>query len=486
MSTIVRRLIPSSRRVPEAEVPPTLGSPTPRVLGVFDQLGLWGNLGVSLLGFTGAAVVLQPGGPGTPRLSLVAALVATVVGTVLGAAAIAASAIPGAQTGAPAMVLLRGLLGRRISYLPTVLNIVQMVGWGTFELVTIATAAATVLPAVPQWGYVLGGGIITTVLSLYPLGAVRVLRRYVTAAVLIAMGYLFFELLSHPLPSMTAGTWSGFSIGVDTTVAVAVSWVPMAADYARHSRSSKAAFTGAFFGYGLTQIACYALGLLALVTVAVSEDQIFAAFIAVPLGGLAFAVLAVREMDQSFANVYSATVSTQNLRPRWDRRVISVTVGVLITLLALAVDIYGYASFLSLIGSVFVPLFAVLAVDYFCFSGRRGWDLTQNSRSRWAMLAPWALGFVTYQLIYPGQVGWWAGSWGELAQLIGFSARPWMSASIFSFAVAAVITLLVGGTTRTLNRSHERSAGEPSSSAPGSPIVVIGDEESDVQHRTTT
>ncbi|MCW2732712.1 MAG: permease for cytosine/purines uracil thiamine allantoin [Mycobacterium sp.] len=461
MSTGVRRLSRFNQRGPfnhgaaRNEVPPTLVEPAPRVLGVFDQLGLWGNLGVSLLGFTGAAVVLYPGGPGTPQMSLVAALLATVIGTALGAAAVAVSAIPGAQTGAPAMVLLRGLLGSRVSYLPTVLNIAQMVGWGTFELVTIATAASTVLPAVPQWIWVVTGGVITTLLSLYPLGSIRVLRRYVTVAVLIALIYLFIELLSNPLPSLTAGTWSGFSIAVDTTVAVAVSWVPMAADYARHSRSSSAAFTGAFVGYGFAQIACYALGLLALVTVAVDEDHIFAAFIAVPLGGLAFAVLAIREMDQSFANVYSATVSTQNLRPRWDRRVIAVTVGVLITLLALAVDIYGYASFLSLIGSVFVPLFAVLAVDYFCFSGRHGWDLSPNSPARWLMLAPWALGFVTYQLIYPGQVGWWATAWGELAQAIGFTAQPWMSASIFSFAVAAVLTLLIGGASRVTARKAQ-------------------------------
>ena len=455
MSIGVGRLRPFSHGAASDEVPPTLVEPAPRVLGVFDQLGLWGNLGVSLLGFTGAAVVLQPFGPGTPHLSLLAALVATVVGTCLGAAAVAMSAIPGTQTGAPAMVLLRGLLGSRVSYLPTVLNIAQMIGWGTFELVTIATAASTVLPAVPQWIWVVTGGVITTLLSLYPLGAIRVLRRYVTVAVLIAMAYLFVELLSHPLPSLTAGSWSGFSIAVDTTVAVAVSWVPMAADYARHSRSSAAAFTGAFVGYGFAQIACYALGLLALVTVAADGDHIFAAFIAVPLGGLAFAVLAVREIDQSFANVYSTTVSTQNLRPRWDRRLISLVVGVAITVLALAVDIYGYASFLSLIGSVFVPLFAVLVVDYFCFSGRGRWDLTPSSPSRWLMLLPWALGFITYQLIYPGQVQWWAAAWGHLAEAISFTAQPWMSASISSFVVAAVLTLIISGARRLMTRGLE-------------------------------
>src|SRR5689334_17298454 len=215
------------------EVPHTLGEPAPRTLGVLDQLGLWGNLGVSLLGFTGAIVVLQPGGPGTARLCLLAALLATVVGTVLGAAAVAVAAVPGAQTGAPAMVLLRGLFGAGPSYLPTMLNVVQMLGWGTFELVTIATAAGQVLPAVPRDVFVLLGGLLTTVLAIRPLGAVRVLRRYVSLAVVLAVGYLFVHLLRSPLPGLNQGGWAGFSIALDSTLAVAVSWVPMAADYAR-------------------------------------------------------------------------------------------------------------------------------------------------------------------------------------------------------------------------------------------------------------
>lgn len=436
---------------PRAEVPRTLAEPPPQVLGVLDQLGLWGNLGVSLLGFTGALVVLQPGGPGTPRLSLLAALVATVVGTLLGTAAVAAAAVPGARTGAPAMVLLRGLFGARPSYVPTVLNIVQMVGWGTFELVTIATAAQEVLPAVPRWAYVLSGGALTTVFAIRPLGAVRLLRRYVSVAVVLALAYLFVQLLRSPLPPLTRGGWAGLGTGVDLTVAVAVSWVPMASDYSRHSRTPRAAVVGTA-GYAVTQIACYALGLVALVTVAADADHVFAAFLAVPLGWLAFSVLAVRELDQSFANVYSTTVSTQNLRPLWDRRVISGVVGALITGLALCVDIYGYASFLSLIGSVFVPMFAVLAVDYFALSRGR-WDLGPDAEPRWRMLVPWALGFAAYQLIYPGSVSWWAQVWHSLAHAVGFTTAPWMSASVLSFAVAAAATLLVRGATRAGSRA---------------------------------
>ena len=124
-----------------AEVARTLAEPVPQALSLLDQFGLWGNLGVSLLGFTGAIFVLQPYGAGTPGLSLAAALAAIVVGTLLGTLAVALAGLPGARTGAPSMVLLRGLFGARLSYLPTALNILQCVGWGVFELVTIATAA---------------------------------------------------------------------------------------------------------------------------------------------------------------------------------------------------------------------------------------------------------------------------------------------------------------------------------------------------------
>src|SRR5580658_9086881 len=224
----------------------TLAAAVPQPLSLLDQVGLWGNLGVSLLGFTGAIFVLQPGGAGTPELSLAAALTAVVAGTVLGAVLLGLAGLPGALTGAPAMVLLRGLFGARLSYLPTALNILQCLGWGIFELVTIATAAHTVAPALPKPAYVLIAGAATALLTIRPLGAIRILRRYVTTAVVIVLAYLFIQLLRHPLPAFTHGTWGpGFWVATDTVVAAAISFAPLAADYTRHSRSGAAAFNGA-------------------------------------------------------------------------------------------------------------------------------------------------------------------------------------------------------------------------------------------------
>jgi putative hydroxymethylpyrimidine transporter CytX len=438
-----------------AEVPLTLNEPVPQALGLFDQFGLWGNLGVSLLGFTGAIFVLQPNGTGTPELSLAAGITAIVLGTILGTLAVALTGVAGTRTGAPTMVLLRSLFGTELSYLPTLLNVLQCLGWGVFELVTIATAARTVAPAMPRWGYILFAGAITGLLTLRPLGAIRLLRRFATPAVAVILVYLFVELVRHRLPVFDHGTWSGYWAAMDTVVAAAISFAPMAADYTRHSRSERTAFWGIFAGYSVTQILCYVIGLITLVTVARNPSDIYGAFIAVPLGSLCFAVLATRELDQSFANVYSTAVSVQNLRPWWDRRVLALGIAALATALALWINIADYENFLDLLGSVFIPMSAVFIVDFYVLSRGR-WDPSIHARRRFAMFAPWALGFVAYQLINPGYISWWVSMWTHLGRLVDFRAPSWMSASISSFVVAALAALAGGGATRAFRRFQDQ------------------------------
>jgi putative hydroxymethylpyrimidine transporter CytX len=404
-----------------------------------------------------------------------AGIVAMAVGTIIGGLMLGLAAVPGARTGQPAMVLLRGLFGARLSYAPTILNIAQLVGWGTFELIVIADAARELWDGVPRWGYVVAAGAITTVLTVWPLGSVRLLRRYVTVAVAIALVYFYVELVRQPLPDLTEGSWGGFWIGADAALAVSISWVPVAADYTRHSRTERAAFGAASVGYSVTQIIAYVLGLLALALVAGDTSRVFDPFLGASLGVVFFAIFVLREADQSFADTYSTAVSIQNLFPRADRRVLSVLLGAGITVLALALDIDDYAGFLTLIGSMFVPMLGVLAADFFL--GRRrgraassgagdagsgaaplpkaesgadlgGWDVSTRAPSRWGMIAAWAVGFVVYQLINPGTVERWADFWRDVQGALHFAPQSWMSASLLSFLVAAAAALLIGRITR--------------------------------------
>jgi putative hydroxymethylpyrimidine transporter CytX len=426
-----------------ADAPLTLLEPPPRPLGLVDQAVLWANLGITLTIPVAAAFVLQPL-PDLPPLTLGAAVVAVLVGSLLGTVVLGLSAVPGSDTGAPAMVLLRGLLGRRGSWLPTVLNVLQCVGWAAVEVFVIADGAAKLLPGFPRWVLVVAAGAVATLLALWPLGFIRTLRRYAVWLVLASTAYLFVALLQRAAvaPAGPPGSWRQFWLAVDVVVALPISWAPLAADYSRHSRKARDAFGGAMVGFTPACIAYFLLGLVALHALPAAAADPIGALLAVPAGALALGILVVDEVDEAFANLYSTAISAQNLRPTLDRRVVAIAVGVVATALALATDMTQYESFLYLLGAVFVPLFGALLVDYFLLR-RRGWDVGPKAPGRPLMVIPWAIGFVAYQLLNPGTLPGWSDAWRAAQAAIHLAPPVWLSASITSFVLAGVATLAV-------------------------------------------
>lgn len=427
------------RATAQPDAPITLDQPAVRTMGLADSLGLWGNLGISLLLPVAASYVVLAGRP------LVVTVLAIVVGATTGAVLLGLAAAPGAREGVPAMVLLRGLLGRRASAVPTVFNLVQCIGWATFEIVVIAEAGSRALGA-PRWPFVLGAGVVATAMALRPLGAMRILARYAVWAALAAVVYLFVRVLAQPLPPITDGGATSFWNAADIVIALPVSWFPLAADYTRHVRSGRSAFVGSAAGYGAATIAFFTLGVLALAAYGTAGLDVIDALLAVPLGALAVLVLLVVEVDEAFANIYSTAVSAQNLATRLDRRVLAGLVGALATLLALSFDIAAYEPFLFLIGAVFVPLVGVFIVAYYLVP-RDAWDVSETAPARPLLLVVWAAGFVAYQLTLPtyftgpGQA--WTAWWSARQSSLGIDAGNGWSASLVSLAVAAVLTALV-------------------------------------------
>lgn len=425
----------SDVRTPDA--PLTLAEAPARTLGLRDSLGLWANLGVSLLLPVAAVFVVLPG------RSLPVTLTAVVVGAAIGSALLGLVAAAGARERVPGMVLLRGLLGRRTSWLPTAFNLVQCIGWATFEIFIIAEAAARVLDA-PRWPFAVAAGVLATAMALRPLAVVRVLARYAVWAALAAVAYLFVRVLAEPLPPLEDGGATSFWTAVDIVIALPVSWLPLAADYTRHARSARSAGVGAGVGYGLATVAMFTLGVLALAAYGSAGFDVIDALLAVPLGALAVLVLVSVELDEAFANLYSTAVSAQNVVGRLDRRVLAVVVGCIATLLALSVDVAAYEPFLFLIGAVFVPLAGVLLVAYW-LTPRGKWDTSATAPARPLHLLPWIAGFVAYQLTlptyFPGPGAGWTAWWTERQADLGIDPANGWSASLVGLAVAVVLTL---------------------------------------------
>ncbi|SEK68340.1 purine-cytosine permease family protein [Streptacidiphilus jiangxiensis] len=425
------------------EAPLVLDTAPPRTLGFRDQAAFWANLGVSLIGFSSAATVMVNGEG--KNLALAASITAIVVGTVVGTLMLALAALIGARTGAPAMAVLRGLFGTRLSYVPTVLNILQCIGWGVYELIVITQGAQALYGGIPRWVYVVLAGLLTTTMTIWPLGSIAALRRYVAVAVGVSMLYFTVQLARHGVQNPGGGNWNGFLQATDYVVAVSISFVPLAADYTRHSKSGKGSFWGTFTGYTVAQVWCYVVGAIALTQVGGDPNKIFSTFTGLTAGWIFFLVLVLREADQSFANVYSTAMSIHNLFPKVDRRWLTLGIGAVVTACALSIDGFTntYYAFLGLIGAFFVPLLAVLAVDFFLGRGRDGWDMSETAPTRWLMLLPWALGFVLYELINPATLpyAWWTDFWANAQKFTHIHPTSWTSASLFSFLIAGGVTL---------------------------------------------
>src|SRR5690606_26805938 len=107
--------------------------------------------------------------------------------------------------------------------------------------------------------------------------------------------------------------------------------------------------------------------------------------------------------------------------------------------LAFVIDLAAYQTFLFLIGAFFVPLFAVVIVDYFVVSRGR-WDLSNGSPMRWPLVVPWLAGFVTYELFNPSTLF----GIDDIQRATGFEPPTWIGASAAAFLTAAALTIVVG------------------------------------------
>jgi NCS1 family nucleobase:cation symporter-1 len=414
-----------------------------RRFGLLDTTALWGNLGISLL-LPVVAAFLVPG------LSFVGAIAAIVVGVVIGNLMLGYAGRIGAATGVPAMVLYRPSLGRRGSYAPTVLNVLQNIGWGAFELIIIGTACAAISKRVfgfgarPAWTIAFGAIVTLMAVSGPLLVVARWIKRYAVWLVGVSSIYLTaYVLVKHPISTFLHAHGQGmpFWSGVDLVVAMPISWIPLVADYTRFSRKKSDGFLGTALGYGIAHAWFYFLGvILILSNVAKNPDDptsFITAVLAVPIGLLAMVILAVDETDEPFANIYSASVSVQNVFPRLSQRRLSIGIGALCTALAVIVPLVQYQNFLLLIGAVFVPLFGVLAAHYTVV--RRGYTVDEIYAERggfkmWGVIA-WLAGFATYNWLNPGTVTWWVSAMKAI-----FGTPPtFMSASIASFVVAFML-----------------------------------------------
>jgi putative hydroxymethylpyrimidine transporter CytX len=488
MATVTERL----ERTLEREAPSWGIRPVPpehRRLNGIDFAVLWGDLSIGLL-------VLLTGALLVPSLGFPKALLAIVVGSVVGCIPLGLVALAGAKEGVPSMVLFRPVLGIRGSYVPSVLNIAQLIGWTGFEFWAMSLVAnqmsIRLFDFSSRWLWL---GVVAVVCTALALGGpILVVRRWLErfgawvvagVAAWITIRVLTTAPLGTVWSSPGQGAFPGhFWLAVDLVIAMPVSWLPLVADYSRFARPRTRSAPGTFGGYALGNIWFYTLGALLVLGAGLpafpTPADLAQSIAALAGGGIVLLTLLVGETDEAFADIYSAAVSSQNLSARIRQRAAILIIsgaGV-----GLAAWLFGrpdfglgtYESFLFLLGSVFVPLFGVFVADYFLL-GRRGhgsdelFDEKDKGRRlpriRVRAFVPWVTGFLVYQWSVPtGPAKWQSAMETLFHDWLHLPFPLWDSiagASIPSFFAALLLAILVLPRDATSPRQSEGSVAEP-------------------------
>lgn len=346
-----------------------------RVFGWHDHASLWFSLGVGLL-------VMQVGAYLVPAVGTRDAALAIVLGSGIGAALLAWTARLGCESGLASAGLMHATYGSAFARLPVLLNIVQLVGWTTFELVIMREGTQAI--GAQAFGLALDGfwgAALTTLLwgavlvALLAGSMVRLVRRFVSRfglpLVVLSLLWLSWQFAAQLQAKGFEAFWArpgnggmGLFSALDLVIAMPVSWLPLVADYARHGRRSGSgglggAFGGTWLGYALANIWCYALGVM-VVSVAAPGTGLVTALLLAQGGLVALGLILVDELDNAYGDVYSGSVSTHSLLPQWSARRWGLLLAVLCTGLALVLPMHSLEPFLLLLSSVFVPLYGVI------------------------------------------------------------------------------------------------------------------------------
>jgi putative hydroxymethylpyrimidine transporter CytX len=400
--------------------------PKHRILGGFDYFILWSSLGVGLLVFSAGSFLSE-----TPFYH---ALLAIIIGSIAGSVLLSMAGKIGSDHAVPSLIGIRPAFGLYGSYLAAVLNIIQLIGWTTFEILILSKAAEqlTNMHVTFVWNIIFG--VIIALLGIFgPLFLVKQwLSKFAIWIVYASSAIILVTLLLQNLPNVMSGEGKdmSFFVALDIVIAMPISWMPLVSDYNRFAKTSKGAFMGTLIGFSITNIIFYVGGLL----FGVGDISTIIISIQTILFGFILLVMIVDEIDNAFADIYSAAISAQSIFHNLKQRHLIIGFSIVSTILAIFVSIEGYEQFLFLIGALFIPLFGVLLTDYFVIKRSKYQnDMMYGNKIikiGYPAIIAWAIGAVVYYL---------------LSQLspIYLSQLPTIGSTIPSLIVSSLLYLLI-------------------------------------------
>lgn len=376
-------------------------------------------------------------------------LLLIVAGTLAGATVLVLVGTIGERTGLPTMALSRGAFGMRGSLLPVTANVLILMGWSWVQAMLAGISLDYIVASLtgfssPVLFAVLCQAIVVTLAIFGHAGVARV-EPWFAAVILVIAAYIFVVSFTTFAPAdfsaIPASPEPFYSPGLvfDVVLATAISWTVLSADINRFAGSTRASVVGAGVGYTLSTIISMSLGATAIgyVILRGGEATAFDPVTIIEPFGWPFAVaIFLSVMATNTMVVYGMVTSVVNSLP--GRKIKFLQVALVLGVISIVGSTFfglleQFTTFLTIIGALFAPVFAILIVDYYIIKrGSYSDDILQPSGGRY-----W----------YTAGVNWLAvGAWVVGAVLAYVWAYVWplpFGATVPAFFVTFVLYLLV-------------------------------------------
>jgi putative hydroxymethylpyrimidine transporter CytX len=323
-------------------------------------------------------------------------LVAIFIGHIIGGILMYLAGMIGGKTKLESIKSSGISVGRVGSYGFSILNILQLIGWTAVMIIGGARALNGIFKSL--WGFdninvfsilICALIILWVIIGLENLGKINsVIISSLFILSLILAGIVFKD--SSVVSSVDTNEIS-MGLGIELSVAMCLSWLPLIGDYTSQSKYPKAVTMASVLAYFFGGSLMYAIGLGS--SIYANTSDISQILLAAGLGTVALLIVLLSTVTTTFLDVYSAGVSFDNISQRFGRKKVMTIISIIGLLIAIYFNIEHYESFLLLIGSVFSPMISIMIADVFIskkMQVSKGIDITG--------IVLWLIGFILYRM----------------------------------------------------------------------------------------
>ena len=294
----------------------------------------------------------------------------------------------------PTMAASRLTFGIRGSYLPSVANGIQLLGWAANVTVICGSSINAIVESLTGFSSLALWIVVTAVVQLlitaYGFRSITWLQRVsvplLAILTLVVIVMIFKNYGASSIVHYTPAAAISLLVGLDIVASNAFAWGPMVCDYTRYAKSAGAASWGTL----------------------------------------------------NVVNLYSASISFVNVFPKVEPWKIIVPAGAAVGLIALIPNLIGhFITFLTIVGAIFVPLIAIMLVDFFFIKKQKvkADDLLDDTSAspywyqggfNWKALVVWFVGIALYNVLTYGWtlLGACVPTFIVIAVLYGVIAKP--------------------------------------------------------------